>query len=262
MLVYGVPGAGKTRLIGSAPRTLIIRPPMDHTDSIQDPGNVQEMVVTDWSSMLEAFQFVQQGGHEEFDWVWLDSISLFQDMGLDDVMSDAIARKPMRAVERGGVMIPEFGPDLQEYKVNMERLAKWVRDMSGMADSGLINFGITAHPFEWFDPVKDESVWAPWIQGRNMSAKVCGYMNIVAYLEVVRKDEETFRVLLTDAEGFVGKDQFDCFPELRSGKHGIVEPTMDKVVEAIGSSRNKTARKKPARKKNTTAASRRRKKSN
>lgn len=234
MMVYGVPGAGKTRLLGSGSRTLIIRPPTDHTDSIPDGADVQELVISDWSGMFETFAWLQQGAHKDFDWVWLDSISLMQDVLLADVMDDAIARRPDRAMNKGGVQTPEFGPDQGEYKLNFDRINSWVRDMVGLAKSGSINFGITAHPFEWYDPVLEEDVWSPWVQGKNMSPKICGYMNIVAYLQEVRKKEEPIqRLLLTDAEGFVGKDQLQCFPELKSGRHGLVEPDMDKITKAI-----------------------------
>lgn len=237
MLVYGIPGAGKTRLISTAPRTLIVRPPIDHTDSILLRDNVAEMVVTGWSDMLEAFQYVQQGGYKNFDWVWLDSISLFQDTGLDDVFADAVARKPSRA---------EYGPDKGEYGINMDRLAKWVRDFVGLAKDGAVNFGVTAHPFSWYDPVKQEDVWAPWVQGKNMSPKICGYMNVVAHLAVAQRNgKPPQRVLLTDAEGFVGKDQFDAIPALKSGRHGLVEPTMEDVTRVINASRPK----RPARRK-------------
>jgi hypothetical protein len=255
LLVYGLPGAGKTRLAGSGKRVLIIRPPNDHTDSIPEDADVTELVVSDWSRMLEVFQWLQQGAHSEYDWVWLDSISLMQDVLLDDVMDDAITRRPDRAMDKGGVMVPEFGPDKGEYKINFERLKKWVRDMGGLAKAGQINFGITAHPFEWRDQVAEEEFWAPWVQGKNMSPAICGYMNIVAYLEEVRRDdEEPRRVLMTDAVGFVGKDQFHCFPELKSGRHGIVDPTMADVMKAINGARSSG---RPATRKRTKARKRR-----
>lgn len=243
MMVYGIPGAGKTRLIGTGESTLIIHPPTDHTDSIQLPADVEEVVVEDWSKMLEVFQWVYGEAHEQYNWIWLDSISLFQEHGLDDVFADAIARKPERA---------QFGPDKGEYGINMNRLAKWVRDMVALAKVGQINFGITAHPFEWWDPTKEEDVWAPYVQGKNMSPRICGYMNIVAMLQVNERDgEDPQRVLTTDAPGFVGKDQFDCFPQLKSGRHGIIDPTMPKIESAIKSAR-RPAKRKP---KNTKRAS-------
>src|SRR6185437_7068327 len=132
-----------------------------------------------------------------------------------------------------------------------DRIAKWIRDMVGIAKAGAFNFGVTAHPFEWYDPKAEEDVWAPWVQGKNMSPKICGYMNIVAYLEERRTEKGVQRVLTVDQKGFVGKDQLFCIPELKSGTHGIVEPTMSKLETAINSSskRNGSSNGKPARKK-------------
>ena len=252
LLVYGLPGSGKTRLAATGSETLIIRPPTDHTDSVPVDADVEELVVDDWSRMLEVFQWGQQGGFKNYEWVWLDSISLMQDHLLSDVMADTLARRPDLALDKGGVKVPKFGFDQQEYKINFDRLVAWVRDMNGLADAGVMNFGITAHPFEWHDPVLEEDVWAPWIQGRNMSPKICGYMNIVAYLQVQkRKDGEAQQLLLTDSPGFVGKDQYHCFPELKSGKRGILDPTMTKIEKAIKTARGgsrRRAKKRPARK--------------
>lgn len=236
MFLYGLPGAGKTRLIGSGPKTLILRPPTDHTDSITLPADVDEMELADWAGLLEVFQWMQQGGADRYEWVWLDSITLMQEYGLDDVFQAAIDRQPHRA---------QYGPDKGEYGINMSRLGKLVRDTVGLAKAGHFNFGMTAHVMELHDPVNDTELWAPQVQGKNMSHKFSGYMNIVAYLQ---KDDKGKRLLLTDAEGFVGKDQFDCFPELKSGRHGLVNPTMKDVDAAIKKARgNKPARKRAAR---------------
>jgi AAA domain len=244
LTIFGAPGAGKTRLIATGKRTLIIRPPSDHIDSIDFPHQAEEIIVEDWADMLEALQYVQQEGWEKHDWVWLDSISAWQDYGLDDVLEAAITRKPQRAVELAGMKVPELGPDKGEYRTNMERMASWVRVMSGLADAGKINFGMTAHMFEWYDPVREEDVWMPWIQGKNMSPKLCGYMNIVAYLmKVEREGKDPQTVLLSEAPGFFGKDQYQCFPKLKSGRRGIVSPDMEKIEQAINGARPAPKRK-------------------
>lgn len=269
MLVFGVPGAGKTRLAGTGENTLIIRPPTDHTDSIVDGDTVRECVVEDWADMYEIFRLLQQGDGTEFDWVWLDSLSLFQDFGMDSVMLDAMTRRPDRAdaaLSTPDDPVPTYGPDQGEYKINFDRIAKWCREMIGVAETGAFNFGITAHPFEWYDPVKEETVWAPWIQGKGMSPKISGYMNVVAYLDVVRiepDDEdgevEERRVLLTDAPGFYGKNQLGKFPRLSNGSVGLVEPTIPKVVEALrGGSSSPARKKKTTTKKATKRPARRR----
>ena len=174
MMVFGLPGSGKTTLIGTGDRTLIVRPPTDHTDSIRDQTGVEELVITGWSDMFEIFSWLQQGAHAEYDWVWLDSVSLAQDVLLEDVMDDALARRPDRGMDKGGVIVPEFGPDQGEFKVNFERLNKWTRDMVGLAKAGHLNFGMTAHPFEWIDPTQNKELWAPWIQGKSMSPELQG----------------------------------------------------------------------------------------
>lgn len=245
MLVYGVPGAGKTRLAASGDHSLIIRPPTDHTDSVPTDWPAEELVVDDWSRMLEIFQWGQQGGFKVYDWVWLDSLSLIQDHLLSDVMDDTIARRPDLAVDKGGVKVPKFGFDQSEYKINFDRIVKWIRDMVALSKGGMFNFGVTAHPFTWYDPVIEQDVWAPWVQGKNMSPKICGFMNVVAYLQENRKSGQ--RTLLVDSPGFVGKDQIG-FPELKSGRHGIIDPTLPKVDRVVKAARGPA----PARKKKTT----------
>jgi virulence-associated protein VagC len=236
---FGVPGVGKTPLIGEAERTLIIRPPTDHTDSIQVPENVREIVIKNWSDQIEAFQFVHQEGWEEFDSVWIDSLSGWQDFGLRDVLEDAVIRNPSkRGIEKGGQIIAEFGPDQPEYGVNFSRITNWVQDMCGLASEGKINFGITCHPAEWYNPVAEETILAPWIQGKGMISKICGYMNVITYMQEVQRENKPPQIqLLSSAPGFYGKDQYRAFPTLKSGKRGLLEPTMEKVLELFEAKR-------------------------
>lgn len=246
MLVFGEPGVGKTRLITTRPNTLIIRPPGDSLDAVEDPSNYEQITVTDWADMNNVFEWGQHGNFAKYDWVWLDSLSLWQDYGLDDVFQDAVDRKPSRA---------EYGPDQGEYGINMRRIEKWIRDVSGIADTGAFNFGITCHPFEWYHPVKEEDVFAPWIQGKGMVPKITGYMKVVAYLMNVEAKEgkSAQQVLLTDAKGFFGKDQYFFTTEFKSGRRGMVAPSMPKIEKAIKEARaKKSASEKKTTKKTTT----------
>lgn len=241
MGLYGLPGAGKTRLAGSSELpTLIIRPPTDHTDSIGAKRNVHEVVLHDWNEQLEHFQWGQQGGYKDYDWVWIDSVTLFEEIGMDDVFQAAIDRAPHRA---------EHGPDKGEYGVNRQRLGKWMRDMLGLCKAGQFNFGFTAHVMDYDDPVKDVTMWVPQVGGYDgkLSMKLCGYTNILAYLSANDEDDKPRKEVLTvDGEGFAGKDQYHCFPELASGRHGFTNPTLTDIEAAIQKAR-KPARKRPAR---------------
>lgn len=244
MCLYADSGVGKTRLIGGHEgSTLIVRPPTEHTDSIRTPEGVDEWIVKGWNDMNEVEEYARHEGGKDYDWIWLDSISLFQDTGLDEIWADTIAAKPHRA---------QYGLDKGEYGVNMTRLARWVRSMVGVDQ---FNFGVTAHPMEMDDPVSGEVKLQPYVQGKNMTTKIQGYMNVVAYMEKKEigkeGDKKIARVLRTEAtETYVAKDQFDAFD---SGR--MVNPTMPKIMAAIEAAKPKA---KPARRKSTTTTRRKR----
>jgi AAA domain len=221
MFLYGPPGNGKTRLIGSGGKgTLIVRPSTDHTDSIRTPG-VEEWEVEDWAEMYNVEEYVRHEGYKEYDWIWLDSISLFQDTGLDDIWEGVVAQKPHRA---------QYSLDKGEYGINMWRLQTWIRDMVGIKG---FNLGITAHPEYLPNPITGEVKLQPYVQGKNMSTKIQGYCNIVAYLEVVVQEGKNIRVLRTEgSENYEAKDQFDAFPNGR-----LVNPTMEKIQNGIDAAR-------------------------
>lgn len=227
MLVYGIAGAGKTRMIGTGPKTLILHPPTDHTESIEKPATVHEIVIPDHDELNATYKWGQQGGFKKYDWVWLDGISLMEDHGLDDVFAAAVARKSSRA---------EFGPDQGEYGINRTRLGTWVRNMVGLSKAGEFNFGVTANVMEVYDPVQEKDLWVPLFGSpkSTLHAKLCGYMNVVAYLAVVERDgKPTRRVLMTGARGFTGKDQYGAIDKM-------VDPTMPKVISAIKKARRPT----------------------
>jgi len=245
MMVYGQPGIGKTRLVGTGAKTLIVRPPLDHTDSIRG-GDAKETVVNNWEDMNGVLEWARHEG-SQFSWIWLDSISAFQDQGLDDIWATVIDEKPHRA---------RWGLDQAEYGINMHRLSLWVRHMVGAAESEGFNFGLTAWPRDLPVTEADDSPEAlmPWIQGRNMPQKMCGYMNVVAYYTFTTIKKEQRRVLrFASTEDYYAKDQFDAFPD---GK--LLDPTMSKIEERIKaarptSSRGSRTRTRQARRKTTTS---------
>lgn len=272
-LIFGDPGIGKTTLLGTGGKlykTLIVRPPTDHTDPIIGSG-CKETIVRDWTEIWEVLDYLRHEGHE-WDWVWLDSISLMQDFGLDDVYENILDRKgPKGSLARAAR--EQFGPDQGEYRVNMWRLEQWIRHTVGAAD---FNFGVTAHPF-WYEP-KDEDIepyLMPWVQGKNMPNKICGMMNLVGYYQLrereVKGEKKLSRVLHTNkSTTWYGKCQFKM-PD-GSGAFGdsgtIVNPTIPKMMEAIDacravpSTRERTnGRRRPAgargtRRRTTTRGSR------
>lgn len=225
MALYSDPGKGKTRLCASAAefgKVLIIRSNIDHTDSIlaEHRGNVDERVVNDWDDMDKLLDEIRSGLAKKYVWGFLDSISLTQDVLLDDIWDTVIAEKPQRA---------RYGLDKQEYGINMTRIGRWLRHVIG---PDLWNFGITAHTERLLSPDRDEDgdpieKLMPWVQGKQMANKVCGYTNLVAFLD---QDTKGRRVLHTSStDWFYGKNQYEPSGE----DWGIVNPTMSDLVARI-----------------------------
>lgn len=225
-LVYGDPGCGKTSYIGSGGKgTLLVRPNVDHVPKTVIGTGVDEWIVRDYDELWQVLEFAQHEG-DTYDWIWLDSISLFQDIGLDDIWAGVIAQKPGRR---------EYGLDRGEYRVNMWRLQEWIRHMVGCE---MFNFGVTAHSF-WGemttedDPDTRVTKLMPWVQGKAMPQKIAGYMTLVSYMDVKElKDGGRLRRFHTKgSERFYAKDQYDAF-----GDTGIVKnPTVPSVMKAIKS---------------------------
>lgn len=236
-LIYSMWGGGKTIYVGSGGRkTLILRPPTDHTDSIisfyKPEERPREKVIHDWAQMTDAAEYLRLHGHE-WDWVWLDSISLWQDTGLDDIWQAVIERRP----DRDSLT---QGKDKGEYGRNMDRLAEWVRTIVSM---DTFNFGITAFPTTRLDAPGGERKLMPWVQGSMMSEKVCGYMNMVGYLEVKTSPSSGRRfrqISFNESEDYYAKDQYNAFKDGR-----LIDPTIPKMMEAVGKARGNTSTATP-----------------
>lgn len=247
MGIYSFPGWGKSSLIGtgseSGQRTLIVRSSMDLMPSriIGLPGI--EMVTCDrWEQMLEVEEQFRMGAIE-YDWVWWDCASIAQDALLDDVWAGTVAEKPARAYlidKQTGKpgkpnTTPASGLDKGEYGRNMERIGQWVRNMVGCNS---FHFGITFHPMEGQHPTNDEggSLLRPFVQGKNMTEKICGYMNMVAFLEVMENTEKQLkwrRMHVAENDRFYAKDQYDAFLP----KGYLDNPTIPKIMEAVEKAR-------------------------
>jgi hypothetical protein len=257
MLIHSDIGVGKTSLIGSGGkkyRVLMIRPPTEHADPILGSG-VQEMVVRDWEECFDGLEYLRHEG-SKWDWVFLDNISLFQDIGLDDVYEGMLDRHGPHG-SQARQKREQYGPDRGEYRVNMWRVGQWIRHAVGAAE---FNLGIMAHSF-WWEPKGEDAQNSllqpslyPWIQGIGMPSKICGMMNIVGYMEVKTREingrKRSVRVLHTNkSENYYAKCQFKR-PDGQTVFHpgDVVNPTLPKLMEMIAVGRPQDAsRRRSAR---------------
>jgi hypothetical protein len=220
MIVYGEPGVGKTPFAASAPNALILDGDGGLESAIAAKSTAKKWTLDDWNDATEAYEYLKAGGHKDFEWLVLDSITLFQEKGLDMIMEDLVAQKPHRKV---------YLPDKGEYGQNMNRLGKFLRDIRSLP----INQVWTAHAAMLEIEQPDGSVvtkMMPAIQGRGMSQKICGYVAVVAHLESVgskKNPDQEYPVLSTRRrDGWYGKDRYGAIGRMPN-------PTIPKVVSAI-----------------------------
>lgn len=222
MCIYSHPGEGKTAFWGSGNETVLI------LDS--DPGlgsqtaealgfKCHVMPVLDYDDLDVAYQYVKNElvkDKPEVKWVVWDSITLFQDRALiDEIMPDAVAENPRQE---------EFVPSRREYLINMNKIGRYVRYFVDMPH---INFGCSAH-VEVTQDSDGKTLYMPQVQGKNMTSKIAGYMNVVGYMDKAKEGDKQVQRILWLREGkFYAKDRFNALG------HHMDKPNLPKVQAAI-----------------------------
>jgi hypothetical protein len=247
-LAYGDPGIEKTRrLVGTCADlgpTLVLRPPTGHIDAMrpEDKSRVKTWKMSDWDDMDQAEDYLRSAEGAKWEWVVVEDLSLLQDHLLDDELEteiNQISRNPKRAL---------FGPDEGVYGRNFYKLASWFRHVIGPDQFNLL---VICHVSSVPLPSPDKDAEGdpvqklmPWIQGKNMSTKICGYMKMVTLMSENDKGRRFLRT--ASNQYFYAKDAFHIAPE------GVVwDPTTPKVVDLINKSRGAAKSAKP---KSTTKA--------
>lgn len=238
ILVYGDNGSGKTPLAGSSPNCLIIDADRGTESAAMHGSTAQKWQVQTWSDMDEVYDYLRHDDHG-FEWVWLDSGSLWQDLGLADIMEDLVAVKTHRSV---------YQPDKGEHGQNHSRMKTWTRHMAALP----INFGMTALNWRGEDRATGEQQLGPQIRGTGMQETICGYFSVVAYLERSEKHPKNniLRTRPFDEHRLI-RDRFHCLGE--EGKLGkMINPTVPRIVEQINAARPQQATTKTKKKKKGT----------
>lgn len=215
--LYADNGTGKTALVTSAPGLILQADPGGTTTAASMGREGRAKVITTWEDMEDVEDYFRNGpGCDKYNWVWLDSVSLFQEIGLEDVMNGVVSRKPHRKV---------YHPDIGEYGENMNRLKLWVRHMCGLS----VNFGFTAHPFRTEDEQTGEIQYLPWVQGKGMPNSLCGMVDVIAYMKIESdKAGEDHQVCYFKKKNmYYAKDRYGALPPR------MVDPSLPKIERLI-----------------------------
>lgn len=226
-LVHSEPGVGKTMLaaVPGDNMLLLVADPNQQSAVIAGTAAVG-WPVNDWNDLTDALDYMQQEGYKHYDWWGLDSITHFQERGLDHIMQDLIDT-PGKAHRK------KWAADKGEYGQNMSRLSLWFRDAIRVP----INFVCTAHTMRQeieLDDGEAEVLWVPAIQGRGMPAKICSYFNLVGFMYAQRQEGGVvLRRMLTekDASHYAKDNWYGALGGLMDN------PTLPKIEARIGRKR-------------------------
>lgn len=242
MIVYGEPGVGKSALAGTSSNSLILANDKDETTSAAIRGSkAHKWVISDYDDLTKAVEYLQHEGYRDYDWVWIDNATLFQEQGMSDIMADVVAAKPHRN---------QWVPDKAEYQINQNHLSDLIRRIKNTP----MHFGMTAHSMRMEDE-DGKVVYKPRFQGGQgaLSDKFCGWMNVVAYMTSVKVEGGTRRTLLFEKSGkFYAKDRFGVLGERMHDPSipritAVIKkhmPTLGQPVKATGTAKKAAATKK------------------
>lgn len=232
MFLYANPGAGKTPLIATGEKTLIIDSDEGSSSAAGTGVDVWERATT-WAVLDEVYEYLRHTNHG-YKNVWWDGISIGQDKLLEDIMIELI--KPQSEGGRGKSHRKTYLVDQGEYQENMMRIKQWVRHMIAQP----FNFGITGFPFPSFDEATEETKLWPWVQGRRMPQTICSSFDIIAY---GKREDGKFKMYVEETEEYYARDRFGALGP------GMINPTIPQIERRIKEKLGVSS-KKPA----TTAA--------
>ncbi|AYD82154.1 Sak4-like ssDNA annealing protein [Gordonia phage Turuncu] len=229
MLLYGDPGIGKTRFLGSAKRALILGIENGTISAKKAPGNSKVWRCPKWSNFLEAYNWLEDATRDEkfpFDWLCIDTGTQLQlDIRRDIVDADVEADD-------------ERNPDkveLQEYGEEQMRLMRYVTLVNDLP----VNVCWTAHAMFAED---DPGLRMPNFHGRDgkVANWIAAQMHMVGYMHMdavkTTKGVQTMRVIEWQPnKKWMAKDRFDALGRRTVGK-GLADIT--KIIEssnAVGS---------------------------
>jgi DNA polymerase III delta prime subunit len=230
ILFYGPPGSFKTLLTDTAPNALMLEADRGDVSAFRMGSTNEKWPIDDWEDATDALSWLYQGGYKHYDWVSLDTISMFQESGLFNIMDDLVAdpTKQHRKV---------WAPDKGEYGQNMSRLNRYIRDLVRLP----VPIICTAHIQEEDDHT-GVSQFMPMVQGKNMPGKICSYFDLIGHMSIRVIDGAEHPVFSTlKEEKYYTKDRFMVIGRM-------VDPTIPKILERMNTKPQQVAKKAVAKK--------------
>ena len=225
MLVYGDPGIGKTRFVGSA-KTLILAVENGTISARKSKGDAKVWDCSTWEKFKTAYEWLVENAALPgfpFDWVAIDTGTQLQlNIRRDIVDADAAvddSRNPDTV-------------ELQEYGEEQQRLMRYVTLVNDLP----VNVCWTAHSM-LVSNEEGEELRLPNFHGKGYGVAnwIAAQMHCVGYMhyaDVKKRDgsvTKTRIITWRGSENLIAKDRFDALGA-RTINKGLAEVT--KIIEA------------------------------
>jgi hypothetical protein len=211
-LIYGEPGVGKTRLIGSADavpqmRKVLILDVDGGALSVKDVyPNVERLRITNFAQLEAVHRDLHADASHGFQTVSIDTGTEAQKYSMAAIMRDVV----IKAAEKGEARDPDV-PSMREWGITQEQVRRVVRKYRDLP----LNFFMTCHVKDDKDEKTGITKKAPDLPGK-LARQIAGFFDVVLYMyskEVVNpetKEKKELRLLMSSAtERITAKDRTD-----------------------------------------------------
>lgn len=223
--LIGPSGSGKTGFMASAKRNLYLTTDPEGTYTAKALGSTADEIVCKTAQDFdEAYIWLREEGHKEYDVVTVDNISETQKLYLYDAKEKSIAR---------GSKADPIVPDQSEYLRAQLSIIKCVKGMHDLP----MHVVWTAHQKGWEDEF-GEPFYSMVLQGNKgeIAQTVMGYMNVNLFIEKMEiQNKEVRRFWATYKGPYRGKDRTQSVGRYRDNF------TYPELLEAFETSKAKMA---------------------
>lgn len=244
VLIYGVPGVGKTKFVSLGPKNsekvLLIDMDKGCTTAQSLGSNIQVIQPKNLEELMKITQAVAEEP-DRFDWVVLDHIGGMESIIFKDIVSRRMAKNP-----KGN----KYKIELQEYLECQTIVSKVVEDLKN-SDASII---LLAHEMSGYESESarengEQGILMPAIQGGTgkVSQRISGHMDFVGRMSIQERPGKSGGVVevlsFNRSDKFVSKDRYNAFPKPVAG---LTLASFEKRLKQKESEHNQTTEPKHA----------------
>jgi GTPase SAR1 family protein len=249
LALVGPSGSGKTGFMADAKRNLYLTTDPEGTFTAKALGSqADEIICKTAKDFDEAYVWLAEEGHKEYDVVTVDNISEAQKLYLYAAKEAAMRR---------GAKSDPLVPDPSEYLRAQLAIVKAVKGFHDLP----MHVVWTAHQKGWEDEF-GEPFYSMVLQGGKgeVAQTVLGYMNINLFIEKMEKDDKEIRRFWATYKGpYRGKDRTQSLGRFKDNLTWpqllvLFEAAQKKITAEHAGKSSTTTVKKPARRRPAVAA--------